>query len=65
MFTDFAEQYDKISANCFESPKIDTRNQDLETGKKVGNAMKKAASGIKNLAGKAVDAAKKKLSKDK
>ena len=65
MFSEFAEQYDQISANCIESPKIDTRNQDLEIGKKTGNAMKKAASGIKNLAGKAVDAAKKKMSKDK
>lgn len=65
MFSDFAEQYDKISANCFESPKIDTRNQDLEVGKKTGNAMKKAAGGLKKLAGKAIDAAKKKMSKDK
>jgi len=65
MFSDFAEQYDKISANCFESPKIDTRNQDLEVGKKTGNAMKKAAGGLKKLAGKAIDVAKKKMSKDK
>ena len=65
MFSEFAEQYDQISANCIESPKIDTRNQDLEIGKKTGNAMKKAASDIKNLVGKAVDAAKKKMSKDK
>ena len=65
MFSDFAEQYDNISANCFESPKIDTRNQDLEVGKKAGDVAKKATSGLKNLAGKAVDAAKKKMSKDK
>lgn len=32
-FQDFAEQYDKIKANCIDSPKIDTRAQTLKKDK--------------------------------
>ena len=32
-FQDFAEQYDKIKANCIDSPKIDTRTQVLKKDK--------------------------------
>ena len=33
MYQDFAENYDKIKANCIDSPKIDTRTQSLKKDK--------------------------------